>query len=107
MTTIETTITKVRERSPDTIAGIYEFPGGTTLTIPRESLLPMAQFLRDDPALCFQLLLDVTALDWMPREPRFDVLYSFISFQNKARLRLRVQLSSQDTTVPSLTGLYT
>src|SRR5512135_1636416 len=106
MTTIETTITKVRERFPDTIAGIYEFPGGTTLTIPRESLLPVAQLLRDDPSLSYEVLLDITALDWLPDEPRFDVLYSFLSMQNRARVRLRVQLSSRDTQVSSLTPVY-
>ena len=31
MTTIETTITKARERFPGTITDVYEFPGGTTL----------------------------------------------------------------------------
>jgi NADH dehydrogenase I D subunit len=106
MTTIETTITKARERFPGTITDVYEFPGGTTLTIPRESLVPVAQFLRDDPALCYDILLDITALDWLPAEPRFHVLYSLLSTQNRARLRLCVQLSSQDTQVPSLTPVY-
>lgn len=106
MTQIETMLDKVREQFPKVLSDVYDFPGGTTVTIPRDKLIPVAQFLRDDPALCFQVLLDVTALDWMPREPRFDVLYSLISFQHKARLRLRVQLSSDDATVPSMTALY-
>ena len=106
MTTIETTITKLRERFPNAISNIAEFSGGTTITIPREALLETARLIRDDPSLCFQVLLDVTALDWLPREPRFDVLYSLISFQNKTRLRLRVQVSSEDAKVPSLTPIY-
>lgn len=106
MTQIETVTSRLHERLPHVISDIYEFPGGTTLTVPRESLVDAARILRDDPALCYELLLDVTALDWLPKEPRFDVLYSFLSLQSKSRLRLRVQLNSSDTQLPSLTGLY-
>lgn len=106
MTTIETTISKLRERFPNAISDVHDFPGGTAVTLSRESLLDVARFVRDDPELCYESLLDVTALDWLPREPRFDVLYSLLSFQNKARLRLCVQLRSDDARVASVTSLY-
>lgn len=105
--TTELTIGKLRDRFPNAVTGVHEFPGGTTLTIPRDSLLAVGRFLRDDPALCYELLLDVTALDWLPREPRFDVLYSLVSLQNKDRLRLRVQLPGQQPSVPSVTSIWT
>jgi NADH dehydrogenase I D subunit len=103
---IQTTLTKLRERFPNAITDVYEFRGDTTVTIPRESLLDGARFLRDDPALRFEMLLDITALDGLPREPRFDVLYYLLSLKYKARLRLRVRLSSWDTNAPSLTSIY-
>ena len=102
---IETTLNKMRERFPTAIRDIYEFRGGTTVTIPREMLLEAARFLHADPELHFEMLLDITALDWLPREPRFDVLYYFLSMQTNTRLRLRVQLASDDTKVPSLTAI--
>lgn len=103
---IETTIQKLRERFPNAIQNVSEFRGETTVTVPRESLLDLARGLRTDPALHFEMLLDITALDWLPREPRFDVLYYFLSMQNNTRLRVRVQLSSSDANVPSLTAIY-
>jgi NADH/F420H2 dehydrogenase subunit C len=103
---IETAIRKLYERFPSAIQVVSEFRGETTVTIPRESLLDVARLLRADPALHFEMLLDVTALDWLPREPRFDVLYYFLSMKNNTRLRLRVQLSSDATSVPSLTAIY-
>lgn len=106
MAQVETVPTKLRERFPNAITDIYEFRGDTTITIPRESLLNVARFLRDDPALRFEMLLDVTALDWLPREPRFDVLYLLLSLEYKTRTRLRVQLSSWDTNVPSVTSIW-
>jgi NADH-quinone oxidoreductase subunit D len=106
MMTIETTIDQLRERFPGAISDVYEFAGGTTVTIPRDKLLDVTRYLRDDPALCYDLLLDVTALDWLPRDPRFDVLYLLLSPQNKTRLRLRVRLAGDDARVASLTPIF-
>lgn len=106
MMTIEAVLAKVRERFPDAIQDVYEFRDATTITIPRNRLLEMARFLHDDPTLCFELLVDVTALDWSPREPRFSVLYLLWSLSNQQRLRLCVQLSSADLTVPSVTAIW-
>ena len=106
MTTIETTLTKLRERFPNAIAAIKESRGDTTVTIARESLLDAALFLRDDPALRYELLTDITALDWLPNQPRFDVLYSFRSLEHKTRVCLRVQLNEWDANVPSLTPVF-
>ena len=72
MAQLESTLAKLREQFPNVITDIYEFRGDTTITIPRESLLEIGRYLRDDPALGFEMLLDVTALDWLPKEPRFD-----------------------------------
>src|SRR5450759_3457724 len=66
MTQIETMLNKLRERFPNAITNVDEFRGDTTVTISRESLLDVARFLRDDLALHFEMLLDVTALDWLP-----------------------------------------
>lgn len=117
---------RVREKFGDAIREVYEFRGETTLTIRRESLLDAARFLRDE--LQCEELIDVTALDWyvtarnaptpnavvdedpdallLETLPRFDILYSFLSFSNEQRLRLRVKLSESDANVPSLTPVY-
>ncbi len=104
--TIETILSTLRERFPNAIAAVYEFCGDTTITLPREALRDVARFLRDDPALRFVMLLDVTALDWLPREPRFDILYLIQSLANNVRLRLRVRVSDADANVPSITPVW-
>ena len=43
--------------------------------VDREHLLEVCRVLRDDPALQFALLADVTAADYLPAEPRFEVVY--------------------------------
>jgi len=54
----------------------------------------------------FDLLLDVTAVDWPDREPRFDVVYHFYSTQHFARIRIKTRVPASDPTVDSLTPLY-
>ena len=106
MMTIENVLAKLREKYPKAIGETYEFRDATTITIPRESLPEIARFLRDEPSLCFELLIDVTALDWSPQEPRFLVQYALWSLANQVRLRLAVPLSSSDATVPSVTTVW-
>ncbi len=106
MPQIETVSSKLRERFSQVIQDVSEFRGETTVTISRDALLDIARFLRDDPSAHFQLLADITALDWFPREPRFDLLYTLLSFDQRARVRVRVQLASADANAPSLTGIF-
>ena len=54
----------------------------------------------------FDMLLDVTAIDWLTRQPRLDVVWHFYSTTHKVRVRVRTQVSEGDPTVDSLTALY-
>jgi NADH-quinone oxidoreductase subunit C len=54
----------------------------------------------------FDMLLDVTAIDWPQREPRFDVVWHFYSTQHKVRVRLKTNVTEDDPVVDSLTPLY-
>lgn len=78
--------------------------GMLVLEVPAANLLSLVTRLKND--LGFDLFLDVTAVDYPEREPRFDVVYHFYSVKDKKRLRLKTQVSESDPTVPTLTGLY-
>ncbi len=54
----------------------------------------------------FDLFLDVTAVDWLPRTPRFDVVWHFYSTQHKVRVRLKTPVPESDPVVDSLVGLF-
>jgi NADH-quinone oxidoreductase subunit C len=73
-----------------------------TVLILREHLLDVALALRDHAALRFDVLLEVTAVDWWPTQPRFEVVYHLVATGVPARLRLKVRLAGDDAQVPSL-----
>lgn len=62
--------------------------------------------LRDDPELSFNFLADVTAVDWYPAEPRFEVVYALLSMNRKERVRLKVRLPGSDPKIESITPLW-
>ena len=69
-----------------------------------DELLPTARQLRD--AFGFDLFLDVTAVDWLGKTPRFEVVHHFYSTVHKVRVRLKTRVPEADPTVDSLVPLY-
>ncbi len=78
----------------------------STLYVQADDLLPALQALRDRPELKFEVLAELTAADYWPREPRFEVIYLLISVQNRLRLRLKVRVPGEDPHVATATGLW-
>jgi NADH-quinone oxidoreductase subunit C len=48
----------------------------------------------------------VTAVDWLPQTPRFEVVWHFYSTQDHVRVRLKTRVSESDPAVDSLVALY-
>ena len=75
-----------------------------TILVPSDCLVEVARLLRDRSELAFALLVDVTAVDWWPREPRFEVVYHVSSMTR--RLRLKVLVDGQVARVPTLQSVW-
>lgn len=80
--------------------------GQDTAIVSRGVLLDLGRLLKDDPDLNFDCLMDVTAVDYHKRKPRFEVVYHFFSYQNRTRLRVKVPLPGEKPEVESLTPLW-
>lgn len=74
-----------------------------TLTIPREELVAAARILLEAG---YNFLEDVTAVDWFPAVPRFQVSYHLLSHALKQRLRLRVLLDETSPAVETITSIW-
>ncbi len=96
----------VRAALPGAVSETVEFRGETTLLVGRERVLEVLEFLRDRAAPRFNVLTDLTALDRMPAEPRFEVVYLLTSYDPPARLRVKTRLPSADPVAPSATALW-
>jgi NADH-quinone oxidoreductase subunit C len=75
------------------------------LVVASDRLEAVARVLRDDPALAFALLADVSGVDFWPAVPRFEVVYHLASIEHGTRLRLKVRVGEHDT-VPTVQGVW-
>jgi NADH-quinone oxidoreductase subunit C len=77
-----------------------------TLWIEPIHLVDALKLLRSNSSTTFDYLADITALDWFPSEPRFEVVYSLLSYQRHERIRVKVRLNGEDPSVNSVTSLW-
>lgn len=97
---------------PGSFETVASADGMPTVYVPREQLVATMQALRDTPALRFALLVDIAAVDYHPREPRYEVIYLMASLgttgfgETAKRLRVKVRVPGVDPSVPTLSGLW-
>jgi NADH-quinone oxidoreductase subunit C len=80
--------------------------GDLRVTLAPEAYLAAAQLLRDEPALRYTFLENLCGVDYLGREPRFEVVAHLVSMQHNHRVCLKVGAPEADPRVPSLTPLF-
>ena len=83
-----------------------EWRGDLAVTVTRDRLHEVAQFLHDDPAMDFDYIVHVSSVDWPDDEERFEVVYEFYSIKKHHRIRLKARVPEADCIVDSLTDLW-
>ena len=78
--------------------------GMLVVVVPPADVLGAVRRLKSEYG--FDLFLDVTAVDWPERTPRFDVVYHFYSTTHMIRVRLKTHVPEAVPTVDSLVSLY-
>lgn len=89
--------------NPDILADARFDHGELTLTIAPEALVTAAKLVLAAGYTAFQ---DMTAVDWFPSAPRFQLSYHILSHAYKELIRLRVLLEEADPAVESLTAVW-
>ena len=74
-----------------------------TITVARESIVAACEAVK---AAGYNFFEDLTAVDWFPQEPRFQLSYHIVSHSLRRRVRLRVLVDSADASVPSITAAW-
>ncbi len=97
---------KVAQKFPR--ARFEESLGMLSILVDKQELVELVRFLKEDEALSFDYLTDLTGVDYLKqeREPRFEVVYHLYSFKNNHRVRLKVGVPEEDMSVPSMTQFW-
>jgi NADH-quinone oxidoreductase subunit C len=87
------------------------------VVVPSAALVDAARVLRDTPELNFSFLAEMTAADYWPKDPRFEVVYHLASIGvadfprpgmsgTARRLRLKVRVSGAAAELPTVLGIW-
>lgn len=77
-----------------------------TIHVSIADLVPVVRALRDTADLGFTYLADLTAVDWWPKEPRFEVVCHLASVERGYRLRLKVRVPGSAPHVPTRKAIW-
>src|SRR6266850_1542780 len=78
----------------------------TTVYVRAADVPAVARALRDRGELAFDFLAEVTAVDFWPAEPRFELVYMLVSIANRLRLRVKVRLPADDPHVATVSDVW-
>jgi NADH-quinone oxidoreductase subunit C len=79
--------------------------GDDIIRFKKEALLDIVNFLKEEP-YAFTMLLDLTCVDYMGEEDRFEMVYHLFSLSHKLRLRFKTRLSEEEGKIDSLTPVF-
>jgi NADH-quinone oxidoreductase subunit C len=88
----------------DAILETLEALGERTFIADPGRIVDLCRYLKDEEQ--FNRLSTVTAVDWHPAEPRFEVVYHLHSTARNQRLRLKCRLSGAEPEIDSVTGVW-
>ncbi|TMC21888.1 MAG: NADH-quinone oxidoreductase subunit C [Chloroflexi bacterium] len=105
--TAVSTVETVREKFPDAVVETVEFRNEQTIVLKPEHLVKVCTHLKGK--LQYDMLETVTAVDWLERVPRFDVVYQLLSLPHRCFVRVKVRVGlrgEEHPALPSVTGLW-
>ena len=108
-----TPLQRVQEQFRQDVLEAHAFRGDETAVVRPAVLLEAAKFLKENPHLDFNVLMDLTAVDYLffaggrtQKRSRFEVVYHFYSLQHKHRIRIKVPVDEKDPEVDTLSDLW-
>jgi NADH-quinone oxidoreductase subunit C len=99
-------IETLKQRFQAEIQSAEDVHGMVTIVVAHDRAHEVLQALRDEAAFEFNMLTDLTAVDWPDRKPRFDMIYQLNSLKNCHRLRVKVQVDGAEAWVPSAIDIW-
>jgi NADH-quinone oxidoreductase subunit C len=99
---------KLKAQFPEAIVSTHSQHGDETAVVLVSHLIPVMRWLKGSAG--YDFLVDVTAVDNLGQELRFEVIYHLRSMKTGARLRIKVQVAQIEEgplpEVPSVVPLW-
>lgn len=91
---------------PDVVLETHARLGDATAVIDPDHISLVLRFLREEPDLEFEMLMDLTCVDYIGREPRFEMVYHLYSIAKRHRIRIKAGVSEQSAEIDSVVEIF-
>ncbi|HET8910191.1 MAG TPA: NADH-quinone oxidoreductase subunit C [Ktedonobacteraceae bacterium] len=100
-------VKQVREKFSQAVVESVEFREEQTIVLDPAQLVEVCTYLKETCEYTF--LATITAVDWLERVPRYDVIYQLLSMPRQSELRLKVRVGQRredHPAVPTVVGIW-
>jgi NADH-quinone oxidoreductase subunit C len=102
----QTVLERLKTRFGDAILESREFRSELTVVVPKERIVEVCSFLKNDSSLSYDFLSDLCGIDMFTPEKRFGVIYNLLSLRNRHRIRVKTFTEEDHPKIPTMTGLW-
>lgn len=102
----QTVIEKLRSRFGESVIEANEFRDELTVIVPKEIIVDVCRFLKDDLTLKFDLLADLCGIDMYTPAKRFGVIYNLYSLTSHHRIRLKTFVEEENPKLPTVSTIW-
>jgi NADH-quinone oxidoreductase subunit C len=105
--TAASTVDMVRGKFPQAVVETVDYRDEQTIVLQPEHLVEVCNYLKKNQH--YEMLETITAVDWLERVPRYDVIYQLLSLENKCYVRLKVRVGQrreEHPEVPTMTNVW-
>ena len=104
MTTAIDTVAALKDKFAAEVLSENEFRDEQTILIALSALPAILAYCKNE--LAFDYLVDISSVDNMGEEPRFEMVYELYSLQTHVHLRIKARVSEDNLEVPSVVSLW-
>jgi NADH-quinone oxidoreductase subunit C len=96
-------VTALKQKFGDAVLSTVEAHGEHTLNVTLAQVKNLLRYCRDE--MNFDYLVDVSSLDNLGEEPRFEMVYELYGYSHSQHLRVKAKVS-EDASVPTVSDLW-
>jgi NADH-quinone oxidoreductase subunit C len=100
-------VKQVREKFSQAVVESVEFREEQTIVLDPAQLVEVCTYLKETCEYTF--LATITAVDWLERVPRYDVIYQLLSMPRQSELRLKIRVGQRredHPAIPTVVGIW-
>lgn len=100
------TIRKLTERFGDRITVVPALDKMDTVLVKREDAVDVLRFLRREEDLDYDLMRDLTCVDYFGETSRFEIVYHLYSIYHSHEVRVKARVPENDPAIDTVTGIW-